>query len=158
MKVPTLFRQSAAAVVLWLSASGVATAAPCSPDDDDTQIQVEVRNVRSAKGLVTVTAYPDEVRRFLAPRGKVERVREKATAPVTTVCLEVPGPGVYAIAVYHDENGDKDFNRTRVGLPAEGYGFSNDAPATAGLPSFNAVRFRAKGPIHRMALRMRYSR
>ena len=158
MKVPKPFRRCAAAAVLLLASVSAAEAAPCSPDHNDTQLQVEVRNVRSARGLVTVTAYPDEPRRFLAPRGKVERVREKAIAPVTIVCLEVPAPGVYALAVYHDENGDKDFNRTRVGLPAEGYGFSNDAPTAAGLPSFNAVRFRAKGPIHRMSLRMRYGR
>jgi uncharacterized protein (DUF2141 family) len=37
-------------------------------------------------------------------------------------------PGIYAVVLFHDENGDGKFNRDWFGLPEEGYGFSNDAP------------------------------
>ena len=30
------------------------------------------------------------------------------------------------MAIYHDANGDHDFNRSLVGLPTEGFGFSNN--------------------------------
>ena len=36
---------------------------------------------------------------------------------------------LYALALYHDENGNRSFDRTGVGFPAEGFGFSNN-PAT----------------------------
>lgn len=32
--------------------------------------------------------------------------------------------GEYAIAIYHDENGDKKCNTNLIGIPKEGYGFT----------------------------------
>ena len=52
----------------------------------------------------------------------------------------MPRPGIYALALYHDENGNRRFDRTGIGFPAEGYGFSNNPPTLAGLPSFRSVR------------------
>jgi uncharacterized protein (DUF2141 family) len=34
-------------------------------------------------------------------------------------------------------------DRNAVGMPIEGYGFSNDAPTKFAAPSFDAVRFTA---------------
>ncbi|MFC7554920.1 DUF2141 domain-containing protein [Pseudoroseomonas wenyumeiae] len=65
-------------------------------------------------------------------------------------------PGIYAVAVYHDENNDHDFNRTLLGMPAEGYGFSNDAPTVIGLPSFESVRFQVGPEGARVPIRLRY--
>ena len=50
-------------------------------------------------------------------------------------------PGTYAVAVYHDENDNHHFDRTLLGLPAEGYGFSNNVKPLFGLPSFASVTF-----------------
>ena len=52
----------------------------------------------------------------------------------------VPQPGVYVLALYHDENGNQKFDRTGIGLPADGYGFSHNPSTRAGLPSFRSVR------------------
>ena len=52
----------------------------------------------------------------------------------------MPQPGVYALAIYHDENANRKFDRTGIGFPAEGYGFSNNPLTLAGLPSFRSVR------------------
>ena len=54
--------------------------------------------------------------------------------------------------VYHDINADHDFNRSLVGMPTEGYGFSNDAPTTIGLPAYNTVRFRVPAGASSMAV------
>ncbi len=134
--------------------AGGAVAAACPPEGQ--RLQVDVAGVRNARGQVAVTVYPDVRRRFLAPGGRIARSRVPAAAGVTSACLAVPGPGWYAVAVYHDENGDRDFNRTRIGLPAEGFAFSNDAPTITGLPAFSAVRFRAGAGVHRLPVRMRY--
>ena len=65
-------------------------------------------------------------------------------------------PGYYAIAQYHDENSDHDFNRTLF-RPKEGFGFSNDAPTSVGLPSFASARVAlpAGGTVVRMKMRYR---
>jgi uncharacterized protein (DUF2141 family) len=104
------------------------------------------------------TVYPDDSKRFLAPRGKLLRVRTPTKAPVSTACFFLPKPGYYAVAVYHDENGDHKFNRTLVGLPAEGFGFSNDPSTATGLPAFKSVRFQVGADETEIHLKLRYLR
>jgi uncharacterized protein (DUF2141 family) len=103
-----------------------------------------------------LTLYPDDKRRFLAEGGKFARVRTKAQL-LTRACFWVP-PGNYALAIYHDSNGDRDFNRTLVGLPAEGFGFSNNPETKVGLPPLSAARFSVVAPERSLAIQMRYLR
>jgi uncharacterized protein (DUF2141 family) len=141
----------------WLGATPLLAAEDCAGKRGPTGLSVNVSGVRAPKGEVAVTIYPDDSRRFLAPRGKLLRQRVKAAMPTTSACFWLPEPGYYAVAIYHDANADSDFNRNAVGMPAEGFGFSNDAPARFGLPSFNAVRFRVKPGQSSVNIRMRYA-
>lgn len=143
---------------LSLSATTAAAADDCAGKDSGTRLSVQVSQLNSDAGEVTVTVYPSDARRFLAPRGKLLRVRVKTAAPMTRVCFNLPGPDVYAVAIYHDANGNHDFDRNRLGMPAEGYGFSNDAPTRFGVPSFDAVRFAVKAGENALRVKMRYGR
>ena len=107
---------------------------------------------------MAVTLYPDDPKRFLAPKGKLARQRVAAKTPLTTTCFYLPKPGFYALAVYHDENGDHDFNRTLIGMPAEGFGFSNNPSTKTGLPAYKAVRFEAKAGETESRITLRYLR
>ncbi len=54
-------------------------------------------------------------------------------------------PNKFAIAAYHDENGDGMLNRNRIGIPTERYGFSRNARGLTGPPLFQqAVVERSK--------------
>lgn len=146
------------APVLLLSIAAVPAAAACAgqPGPGKLALRVVTEPLRNAQGEVAFTLYPDIPRRFLAKGGKLLRVRVPAVAPATRACFWVT-PGHYAVAVYHDENGDHDFNRTLFTIK-EGFGFSNDAPTTLGLPKFAAVRFAAPADGRELRIRMRYSR
>lgn len=122
--------------------SGGAHPAPagCTGTPSDTWINVAVEGLRSSSGLVAITLYADNSRKFLVKNGSLYVGRVPAHAGTTTGCIFVPKPGVYAIAIYHDENGNQLFDRTGIGLPAEGYGFANNPSTLAGLPSFQSVR------------------
>lgn len=119
------------------------------------RLTVEATQLHNAKGEVAFTVYANDAKRFLAKGAKLARVRVPAAQPVTRGCFWLP-PGIYALAQYHDENADHDFNRA-LWIPKEGFGFSNDAPATVGLPSLADVRFRlpAGGTVVRMKMRYR---
>ena len=54
-------------------------------------------------------------------------------------------PGTYALAVIHDENVNGILDTHWLGVPAEGYGFSSDAKALLGAPSFSAASFQFDG-------------
>lgn len=119
---------------------GHAAPAGCTGKPSDTWITVAVEGLRNSSGLVAITLYADNPRKFLVKNGSLYVGRVPARGGTTTGCIYVPKPGVYAIAIYHDENGDQAFNRTGIGLPAEGYGFANNPSTLAGLPSFQSVR------------------
>jgi uncharacterized protein (DUF2141 family) len=149
---------AALACALGFATAPALAASACAGDPTDTRLTVEVSGLRSAKGEVAVTLYPDDSRRFLAPKGKLLRQRAPAKTPVTTTCFYLPKPGFYAIAVYHDENADHDFNRTLIGMPAEGFGFSNNPSTKTGLPAYKSVRFEAKAGETDTHITLRYLR
>jgi hypothetical protein len=45
----------------------------------------------------------------------------------------------YAVIVFHDENDNGLLDENAMGVPVEGYGFSNDAQGFLSAPSFNAA-------------------
>lgn len=139
-------------------APAAASAATCvgEPGAGKVKLEISATNLRNAKGEVAFTVYPDDRGRFLAGGGKLARDRVPAVAPTTRACFWLK-PGHYAVATYHDENADHDFNRTLFSIK-EGFGFSNDAPTTFGLPSFDKVRFQVPEEGRAIAIRTRYSR
>ena len=129
----------------------------CTGRPSETKLYVKVSNVQSDKGLIAVTLYADDSRKFLAKRGSLYVGRVPAVAPLTSVCIHVPAPGIYALAVYHDENADRKFGRKGLlGLPAEGFGFSNDPPVFFGMPSFKGVRLNVRQSGLQTTIKLRY--
>ena len=53
--------------------------------------------------------------------------------------------GRYAIAVYHDVNGNGRLDRSAIGFPSEPYGFSNDVGRTS-IPSFSGALIEVADP------------
>ncbi len=114
--------------------------AGCTGTPSATWITIQAEGMRSGSGLLAVTLYTDNPSKFLVRHGSLYVGRVNAAQGTTRACLFVPRPGVYALALYHDENGNQKFDRTGIGFPAEGFGFSNNPPTLAGLPSFRSVR------------------
>jgi uncharacterized protein (DUF2141 family) len=150
------------ALLLPVGADGQTAAAPragaCGAPNalEGPRLRVAVTGARRAAGNVTVTLYGSRREDFLARGGRLARQRVPLAGPAAEACFALSAPGDYAVAVYHDENDDRDFNRNALGLPGEGYGFSNDAPTTLGLPDFDAVRFTLPPGETRVTVRLRY--
>lgn len=152
------FLRISAAAGLALLASGGASAqqSSCTGYEGPVRFYVDVEGVRKAEGLIAVTLYADDSRRFLAKRGSLYVGRVPATAPKTTVCIMLPSTGTYAFGVYHDADADRSYDRNAVGLPQEGYGFSNNPAVILGLPSFRSVRLSVPRNNMRTSIRLRY--
>ncbi|MCX6214980.1 DUF2141 domain-containing protein [Spirosoma sp.] len=103
-----------------------------------TNLTVEVHNVRTLKGAVYVALFKPG-KDF--PEGKpIEGKKVDATHErvQTTFLVE---PGEYAIAVYHDENGNGKMDKRMFGIPKEPYGFSNDFRPKLSAPKFGDCEF-----------------
>lgn len=146
-----------AAPLFALAGEAAAAVEPeCTGPASATRLFVNVDGVRSSRGLVAVTLYADDRRRFLAKRGALYVGRVPARQGRTRVCIHLPAPGVYGLAVYHDADGDRGFDKTKFGLPAEAFGFSNNAPTLFGLPSFGKVRFLVSRSGVETSLKLKY--
>jgi uncharacterized protein (DUF2141 family) len=73
--------------------------------------------------------------------------RDRAAARTGRVEFRVRDvqPGRYAIAVFHDTNGNGKIDRSFIGLPQEPYGFSNDI-GRRGFPNFEGALVDVKDP------------
>ena len=49
--------------------------------------------------------------------------------------------GVYAVSVFHDENGNGKLDKNLVGIPKEAYGASNNPPKKMRPPTFDEAKF-----------------
>ena len=151
-----------AAACFPLALIAAAAGAPAGAQEECTgpagpiRLHVNVDNVRSSTGLIAVTLYQDDRRKFLAKRGSLYVGRVPARQGRTRVCIHVPSPGTYALAVYHDADSDRSFDRTGIGLPAEGFGFSNNPPTFLGLPNFSSVRIKVPKTNLSTTVKLRY--
>ncbi len=104
-------------------------------------LRVKVENIASAKGAIHVGIYRDAVsfpKKKLAFAGKEVDVKNKGAMEI-----EIPGlaPGRYALAVFHDLNGNGKLDTNLVGVPTEPYAFSNGAVAKWSSPTFEEAAF-----------------
>lgn len=119
-------------------------------------INVVVEGVRNDSGQIAITLYADDSSRFLVKHGSLYVGRTKAVAGTTNTCIFLPKNGVWALALYHDENSNEKFDLTSFKMPAEGYGFSNNPPTLLGLPTFNSVRINIARDGMTSHIRMKY--
>lgn len=128
----------------------------CVGTASETWLNVSVEDVRSSSGLVAFTLYADDRSRFLVKRGSLAVMRVPAQAGTTRACIFLPKAGTYAVAVYHDEDGNQAFNRSGLGFPSEGFGFTNNPATLAGLPNFSSVRLSVPRPGLLTRIRLKY--
>ena len=100
----------------------------------ENEVRIVIKGVKKAVGLITVDLYENNDDTFLKRAGRVGRARFAAKAPMTTLCLKAPDIGDYAMAVYHDKNANKTFDKNAFGLPAEPWGISNNPRVRLGPP------------------------
>ena len=65
------------------------------------------------------------------------------------------GYGTYAIVAFHDENHDGEFNQNWLGMPKEGFGFS-DNPGTLRKPAFDDAKFDIDQPVVQVTIKLNY--
>ena len=146
-------------LIAFAAASAAAPAvaqSDCTGPASAVRFHVDVENVRSARGLIAVTLYPDDSRRFLARRGSLYVGRVQARAGTTRVCIHLPSTGTWVFGVYHDEDGNRTINRNSLGLPREGFGFSNNPRLFFSVPAFRSVRVAVPRTNMQTTIRLRY--
>ncbi len=126
-------------------------------------ITVEVQGLRTQEGNICFKifngrqGFPNNNDRAVRREcvAIAENLPEKPDEPFAKT-FEKLEPGTYAIAIYHDSNGDEQLNRGSLGIPSEGYGFSNNAPAVTGPPDYADALFVLAGSDTTIKIQMQY--
>lgn len=147
-RFPRLAAWAALVLVVWTAGPALACQEPV--------VVVTVNGVRSDDGLVAALIYDDNPDTFLKNGKKLHRVREPASKGQTQVCLPSPPPGVYAVAVFHDENANKRLDQGFLGIPQEGFGFSNNPGLSFGVPDMEEIVFEIKDGRTELDVDLRY--
>lgn len=120
-------------------------------------IQVKVLDIENSTGTVacalfeSAEGFPHDFMQF-ATNIMVIKIRDtKALCHFT----DIP-PGTYAIGVIHDQNMNGKLDTNWLGVPKEGYGFSNDAKSFASAPSFESAGFEYDGKALEMTISLKY--
>lgn len=143
-------------LLLSWGVSGRIEAAERACDRTSTAIDVRVHGVRSDRGNLVFVLYGDNPDDFLAKGKRILKQRIPAKRGTVAFCVIVPKTGVYAAAVYHDENGNGKFDRNMIGLPGEGGGFSNNPTLFLITPSHNQVAFHVSNSQARLEIQLNY--
>jgi uncharacterized protein (DUF2141 family) len=136
----------------WLFAGVVAVGGETVEVPQTASLTVVVTNSRSNKGKMHFAL-------FDSPKGFTDNAIDGGAVVIkdrkAEWMIKKLKPGEYAIACYHDENGDGKFNQNFIGIPLENYGFSNEARAGLGPPSWKKVVFTVKPGANRHVIRIR---
>jgi uncharacterized protein (DUF2141 family) len=98
------------------------------------KLEIEVTGIKNNTGKIMLQLMdPDE-----------KTVSEKMSEIKDQKCLimiENLKPGKYAVRYFHDENLNGKMDTNFMGIPTEGYGFSNNAKGSFGPPPFEKWLF-----------------
>lgn len=97
-------------------------------------LTVEIVDLRNSKGKVHISLV-DENQNQIA--GLSQLIKDEKCV----IVFENLKPGKYAFSFFHDENKDEVLNVNWLGMPKEGFGFSNSPSSKFGPPPFEKTIF-----------------
>jgi uncharacterized protein (DUF2141 family) len=120
------------------------------------KLNVRIDGLKSQRGQVCLTVFstsrgfPDNGKRALSAQcTKISQTPQTVTFPNLK-------PGNYAVAVVHDANNDGALNRNALGIPTEGFGFSNNPVIRTGPPKFGESAVLVAGPNTNIQIQLQY--
>lgn len=145
-----------ACAVLIVASAASAQAAPRAGEQLQAashSVIVEIAGLRDSHGVVRMCmtrraeSFP-----VCAPGSQSASIPARKGA-VRYEFKDVPD-GDYAVAVFHDANGNGKMDRS-LGIPREGFAFSQNPPLRPRAPTFKECRFTLKGQAA-LQLKLRY--
>uniref|UniRef100_A0A0C1NAX6 DUF2141 domain-containing protein n=1 Tax=Tolypothrix bouteillei VB521301 TaxID=1479485 RepID=A0A0C1NAX6_9CYAN len=122
----------------------------------NSQLTVEIQGLKNRQGQVCLSLFASS-RGF--PSNSSSAVQSQCVAIATmplTVTFKNLQPGNYAVAVLHDTNSDNKANRNGLGIPLEGFGFSENPVIRTGPPRFNDAAVLVAGSTTNIQIQLNY--
>jgi uncharacterized protein (DUF2141 family) len=119
-------------------------------------LKIDFQNMRSDEGDIlylvfnTSNGYPDkDEKSFRKGKLSAKEAKEKGLS-----LGDIPD-GKYVMTFIHDENSNNKLDKNFLGMPKEGFAFSNNPKVFMGPPSYNRCEFKVSGETA-LKIRLKY--
>ena len=102
------------------------------------QLKIEINDLKNSKGHILLEFSDSE-------KNTIKEISQKIENNTCIVTIDNLKPGDYSYKYFHDENDNKKMDTNIVGMPKEGFGFSNNAKGTFGPPKHEKTIFAFSG-------------
>lgn len=131
----------------------------CRANEPGPALLITAVGLKDHKGNLKLEVYPSNDSDFLQDdnilvmAGKVfRRVEEPVPAAAEPqLCVRIPGPGSYSVALLHDRDANRKFNWTHDGI-----GFTGNPKLGWSKPKASATRVTAGSGLTRVAIVLNY--
>ena len=93
------------------------------------KLSIEIKELHNNKGQIHLFIFDKD-------QNKINDVKSKIENNECYITIENLSSGEYAFKYFHDENNNDKLDCNWMGIPKEGYGFSNNAKGNFGPPPF----------------------
>ena len=117
----------------------------------NVEFDIHVQAIVKGSGNLVVAVF-DCAEKFLSDETLIKLyipVRQPGDMRIPVTALP---PGTYAIALFHDVDGDNQLDKNWIGIPSEPIGFSRNARGWMGPPKFADAAFVHAGQHHTLEI------
>ena len=124
-----------------------------------SQLEIEVSNIRNNNGHILFSLFktseqfprnpPKELSNLIIQKTNMSNRSLKHS-------INSLKPGFYALALLDDENKSGDLESTKIGIPLEGFGFSNNIKPFLSPPPFRKCVFEVKPGKNSIKIEVQY--
>lgn len=108
--------------------------------DTLSKLVINLSGMQNTNGKVNVALFNSSTS-FNDPNQTFRELFLVCTGSNMTISLDSIIPGDYAFAIFHDENDNQNLDQNFLGIPTEGFAFSNNAMGSFGPPSWTQSKF-----------------
>jgi uncharacterized protein (DUF2141 family) len=120
---------------------------------NSTKLIIRIQGIKNKKGSISIALYKSDADFKREKFSYVNRIPADSNGVFIFESIDY---GNYGVAVYHDENDNLKLDRNFIGMPAEGYGFSNNVKGQFGPPGFKDTSVSMNQPETNLSIQLNY--
>ncbi len=130
---------------MWWTAMSYCLYVAVIPVDTGT-LRIELSGIREPKGIIWVGLY-DSQASFMVKEKAIVKGFEVVATGTMTLTISSLAAGRWAVAIFHDINGNGELDTNYLGVPTEPYAFSKKPLSKWRMPRYEEIAIPFHPPV-----------